>query len=246
MGVCSVTSKFFMTVISLIFWGAAAGLIFVGAWVFKEYRDYSLLTESLYTLVPATILIAVGFFFFLLGIVGCVGACKEQKCLLGLFFTILLIIFAGMVASFALGFVFHNDVDESLNKGFDNAMSHYNDSAIEKQFNFMQQEMKCCGKNNYSDWASNPFMTPKQPFPDSCCKNSNCTGLTIPTIPTYTKGCYTLLRSQFMGHLKAIIGVSAAFAVVQILGMIFSCALLCRRKEEVPYIGLNDPQGLRV
>ena len=64
--------------------GAATGLICVGAWVYKEYHHYDLIAQSLYILVPATILMAVGVFFFLLGIIGCIGAYKEQKCLLGL------------------------------------------------------------------------------------------------------------------------------------------------------------------
>ena len=66
-----------------IFQLAAAGLIFVGAWVYKEYQHYEEIGQALYTLVPATILLAVGAFFFILGLVGCIGAFKEQKCILG-------------------------------------------------------------------------------------------------------------------------------------------------------------------
>ncbi len=56
----------------------------MGAWVYNEYQNYEQIGQALYTLVPASILIAIGVFFFILGIVGCVGAYKEQKCMLGL------------------------------------------------------------------------------------------------------------------------------------------------------------------
>ena len=58
--------------------------MFMGAWMYKEYRHYDQIAEAKYTLIPATIIMASGVFLFLLGIIGCVGACKEQKCLLAL------------------------------------------------------------------------------------------------------------------------------------------------------------------
>ena len=63
--------------------GAAAGLMFVGAWVYREYKHYDQIADAYYTLVPATIIIGLGVFFFILGLIGCVGAFKEHRCLLG-------------------------------------------------------------------------------------------------------------------------------------------------------------------
>ena len=48
-----------------------------------EYRNYEQMGEATYTLIPATIIMALGIFFFILGLVGCVGAFKEQRCMLG-------------------------------------------------------------------------------------------------------------------------------------------------------------------
>ena len=68
---------------AFLFQAAAAGLIFVGVWVYTEYRHYEQMGEATYTLIPATIIMALGVFFFILGLVGCVGAFKEQRCMLG-------------------------------------------------------------------------------------------------------------------------------------------------------------------
>ena len=58
-------------------------MIFVGVWVYMEYKHYEQLGDALYTLVPATITMGLGIFFFILGLIGCIGAFKEQRCMLG-------------------------------------------------------------------------------------------------------------------------------------------------------------------
>ena len=63
---------------------AAVALIVIGVVMYSSYNTYSEITSADHILAPATIVIAVGIFLLLLGIVGCVGAFKEQKCLLGI------------------------------------------------------------------------------------------------------------------------------------------------------------------
>ena len=63
---------------------AAVALIAIGVVMYSSYNTYSEITSADHILAPATIVIAVGIFLLLLGIVGCVGAFKEQKCLLGI------------------------------------------------------------------------------------------------------------------------------------------------------------------
>lgn len=65
-----------------IFQGAAAGLIFMGAWVYHTYDHFSELTTANLTLIPAAIVIVVGVILFVIGSLGCIAACKENKCLL--------------------------------------------------------------------------------------------------------------------------------------------------------------------
>jgi len=235
---------------------AAGGLIFVGAWVYKEYQHYEELTEARYTLVPATIMMAVGVFFFVLGLVGCVGAFKEQKCLLGLFFSLLLIIFVGLVAGAVLAYVYRSKIDTAVHKQLSEGVStmygNPNETTWTDEIDFMQSELKCCGVNNYTDWKTSDWYTEYQngthfPYPNSCCENQKCNYKSSnETTGVYPNGCHGYLKDQFLIHLGVIAGVAAAFALVQILGMVCSCVLICRRKSEVPYIGLNEPNGMRV
>lgn len=73
----------------LSFQVAAGGLIFLGSWVFKTYHHYNELTTANFTLVPASIVIAVGVILFIVGGLGCTAACKENKCLLAVVSTII-------------------------------------------------------------------------------------------------------------------------------------------------------------
>lgn len=59
-----------------------AGLFFVGGWVFNSYKHFDEIAEANFTLIPASIIIAVGVLMFIVGIVACIAAFKENKCLL--------------------------------------------------------------------------------------------------------------------------------------------------------------------
>lgn len=247
---CSGMSKAFMVIISLVFWAAAAGLFFLGSWVFVQHHRYEHLAEHLYTLVPATIVLAAGFFFFILGIFGCVGACKEQRCLLAMFFSLILLIFVGMVCAGVLGWMYRGQVDTAMHKGLHDGLEDYNlenETYWKEEIDFMQSNLKCCGVENDTDWGRTPWAKEThKPYPDSCCVNSNCSILVNGTAQVYHDGCYTKMKDMFLTHLGVIAGVCAGFAVVLILGMIFSCVLICKRRSEVPYVGLSEPSGMRV
>jgi len=65
--------------------GLSAGLIFIGVWIVTAYTKFEHLSDLLVSsLLPAYILLAVGIVLFSLGTIGCIGAVREYKCLIGL------------------------------------------------------------------------------------------------------------------------------------------------------------------
>jgi len=81
--------------------GAAAGLIFLGAWVFKTYKHYNELTTANLTLIPALIVILVGVVLFFLGCMGCCAAFKESKCLLAVVDSIVILTYLPKFQTFS-------------------------------------------------------------------------------------------------------------------------------------------------
>lgn len=254
---CSATPKAFLAGLSLIFWCVAVGLVFIGGWIFMEVKNVDQIADAKYTLLPAAILMACGIFLFILGIIGCVGAFKEQKCLLALFFSVLLLIFVGLVSGSALAYVYREQVDENVKEGIMEGLDNYGNTSsqiLTSQVDFMQRSLHCCGNSSYEDWTDTPWYKQHEAtnqtvlYPESCCVNGQCnySMAALNNTQLYQKGCYEGMRDQFFKHLGIILGVGAAFALVQILGMVCSCVLICKRKSEVPYIGLNEPTGMRV
>lgn len=246
----SVTSKICLTVIGFVFWAAAAGLIFLGSWVYHTYHHFSELTTANLTLIPAAIVIAVGVFLFIIGSLGCIAACKENKCILAIFFSLLLIVLTAEVVAGALGYVFRDDMKRAVDDGLRDAVNKYDydGSVWQDQIDYLQKELHCCGIVNASDWNTAKKWNRTGEVPNSCCRphlKKTCSNATSGS-DIYKEGCVSLLEDKFLKNLVYIAGVAIAFAVIQLLGMICSCILLCRSRE-VRYEMLGGPNsGLRV
>ena len=61
----------------------AAAFIFIGVWVGLSYEKVENVADEKYMIFPVAILIGAGIFLFVLAVVGCIGAWKGHKCLLG-------------------------------------------------------------------------------------------------------------------------------------------------------------------
>ncbi|ESO92438.1 hypothetical protein LOTGIDRAFT_233185 [Lottia gigantea] len=247
---CTVTSKICLILVGLIFWGAAAGLCFVGSWVYSTYSHYDEIAEASLTLVPAAIIVTVGVFMFIIGLIGCIAACKESKCILAVFFSLILLVFLAEVTAGVTGYLYRKDVKRTVSDGLHNSINRYNETIQKDQVDYVQQELKCCGVNNASDWLTSAYWghEHKNIVPTSCCSNNNCTGSLVPRDPlVFKEGCLPLVEDKFNSNLVYIASFAVAFAVIQILGLISACILLCR-SQEVRYEALNSAErnGLRV
>ncbi|XP_033751128.1 tetraspanin-36-like [Pecten maximus] len=245
---CTVPSKICLIFIGLIFWGSAAGLFFVGGWVFETYKHFNELTTANLTLIPASIVLAVGVFMFIVGFLACASSVKENKCLLAVLFSILLVILTAEIAAGSLGYAFRDDMEGSVRDGLNQAINKYNGTKSDHQMEYLQTELKCCGVNNASDWEKAEVWSISHPgkVPFSCCLHqTNCTQ-NVNGTDIFQKGCLPELNNKFLKNLRYIAGIAVAFAVIQLLGMISSCVLFCRSKE-VRYEVLGGPNsGLRV
>ena len=77
------SSKIILCVLTILFWGVAAGLSYIGANIFMTYERYGDLFTYLHSEVPAFILIGAAFLMFLIGVIGICGLFSENRCLLG-------------------------------------------------------------------------------------------------------------------------------------------------------------------
>ncbi|KAG8125705.1 hypothetical protein E2320_020938 [Naja naja] len=154
------------------------------------------------------------------GFLGCYGAIQESQCLLGTFFTCLVILFACEVAAGIWGFVNKDQIAKDLKQFYDQALVQSKDkdetkakkaTAVVKTF---QETLNCCGRD----------------VPESLIY-SECTVKKLVEVST----CHSKIDELFSGKLY-LIGIAAiVVAVIMIFEMILSMVLCCGIRNSSVY-----------
>nr|XP_034956556.1 tetraspanin-36-like [Zootoca vivipara] len=241
-----ITSKTVLLLISLFFWVAAAGLSYVGAYVLNTYKEYDPFLQDKYPLLPAVIIIGVAVVMFVIGLIGCCATIRESKIGLGVFLIIILLVFIAEVAAFVLGFIYKGQVKTDLHEPMLQSYKNYDGKTEESHIiDFLQQELQCCGVDNYTDWIGSRWYnaTGNHSVPVSCCKRDaikkNCTGQLSDLEFLNTQGCEEKVESILQSVLNYAMLVILGFAVVKFFGMLSVCVLTCKREQHNGYHPLS-------
>ncbi|KAK1784939.1 hypothetical protein P4O66_018371 [Electrophorus voltai] len=241
----TVCLKYLLFTFNFLFWLAGGVVMAVGIWTLTEKSDYiSLLSSRIYA-VSAYILILAGVIVMVTGVLGCCATFKERKQLLRVYFVLLLCIFLLEILAGVLAYIYYQQLSEELKNNLKNTMvQHYhqpNQDHVTKAVDKLQQEFKCCGSKNFSEWRESLWIRSNEAtgrkVPDSCCKTPTeyCGKRDHPSnIYKVEGGCITKLENFILAHLKIIGAVGVGIASVQIVGMIFTCCLYRNLKAE-PY-----------
>uniref|UniRef100_A0A7N5P359 CD63 antigen n=3 Tax=Ailuropoda melanoleuca TaxID=9646 RepID=A0A7N5P359_AILME len=218
--------KFLLYVLLLAFCACAVGLIAVGVGAQLVLSQTIIQGATPGSLLPVVI-IAVGAFLFLVAFVGCCGACKENYCLMITFAIFLSLIMLVEVAAAIAGYVFRDKVMLEFNKDFRQQMQNYRkDNHTTSALNKMQEDFKCCGAANYTDWESVPVMSKGQ-VPDSCCINvtKDC-GVSFNVKNIYPEGCVEKIGGWLRSNVLVVAAAALGIAFVEVLGIVFACCLV--------------------
>ncbi|RDD39596.1 Tetraspanin-11 [Trichoplax sp. H2] len=199
----------------------------------------------------AYIMIAAGVFIFLVALVGFCGARNSNKCMLGIYLGVLVVIFILEIAGAIYGAVNRVAIEEAAKAKMTTEVQirygQANQGVITDGFNKLQTTFQCCGVNTTTDWYSSAWISGKPSFPygpavpDSCCRTStllcgvNSTAhanAVIFNATYYSIGCYQAVRNSITNNLGLAIGVLGGFAGVQVLGMILAGVLIAKADEE--------------
>ncbi|KFO07103.1 CD81 antigen, partial [Balearica regulorum gibbericeps] len=175
------------------------------------------------------ILIAVGAVMMFVGFLGCYGAIQESQCLLGTFFTCLVILFACEVAAGIWGFVNKDQIAKDVKQFYDQAFQQAlmaepemnNGKAVVKTFH---ETLDCCGPDHAIG-----VITPL--WRDDLCPKKDSILKTI----VETTNCHKKIDELFSGKLY-LIGIAAiVVAVIMIFEMILSMVLCCGIRNSSVY-----------
>ncbi|XP_047656634.1 tetraspanin-4-like isoform X1 [Tachysurus fulvidraco] len=217
---CLCCVKYLMFIFNLIFWLGGCGLFGVGVWLSFRQAEISYLPLSFPSLSVANLLLVAGGVTMVTGFLGCLGALKEQRCLLMTFFVILLLLFLIEAALVLLLGLFHKELDQKAKKNLIDGMKKYDrDPNLKKSWDSMQRIFKCCGVSNHSDWYN---QTTEGLHPASCCRDHS------PPCHRWEEPCYEKAKAWVLDNITWVLGFGVCLGIVQILALAFSMLMYCQ------------------
>ncbi|XP_056906944.1 tetraspanin-9 isoform X3 [Takifugu flavidus] len=212
---CLCCLKYMMFTFNLIFWLCGCGLLGVGIWLSVSQGSFATFSPSLPALSAANMVIGIGAIVMVTGFLGCLGAIKENKCLLLSFFIVLLIILLAEVILLILVFVYSDKVRDNAKQDLKDGLALYNSETnlgLRNAWNIIQAEWKCCGVIASTDWYE---ALKEQVVPDRCCQEhyQNC-GRNI-TNMFWNRGCFEKVE-EWLDDNKLLLGtIGMVILVVQ-------------------------------
>nr|CAB3229145.1 CD81 antigen-like [Phallusia mammillata] len=241
MGCCTDIIKYLLFLFNVLFWVAGAAILGVGIYLITANNVDAVVSIAgiQFYYSGCYVMIAVGSFMFLVGFCGCCGAIKENKCLLGTYFVLLMVVF---IIQFTVGIwalVSQKTIEDEIFKGLNESVpiDYSLDSAKANTIVSIQKTFKCCGLvTGCGDWA-NGNTTGCGCTEDPTIVNSTCGA--IPSTCSAADGataiynidCYDALIKFINDNIVIIGGVALGIALAEIFGMIFAI-VMCRNPSK--------------
>ncbi|XP_075466563.1 tetraspanin-14 [Ascaphus truei] len=243
--------KYLLFSYNIIFWLSGMVLLGVGLWAWSEKGILSDITKvtRLHGFDPVWLVLLVGVIMFTLGFAGCVGALRENICLLKFFCGAIVLIFFMELAVAVLAFLFQDWVRDRAKDFFENNIKAYRDDIdLQNLIDSLQKANQCCGAQGPDDWDLNEYFNcssvnlsrEKCGVPFSCCiadpaqsvVNTQCgydvrkNSLAERGKVTYLKGCISALEAWLPRNIYIVAGAFLLISILQIFGIYLARTLM--------------------
>lgn len=243
--------KYLMFSYNVIFWLVGVAFISAGLWAWSEkgvLQDLSQVTW-LHGFDPVWLVLVVGGVTFILGFAGCVGALRENICLLKFFSGVIGLIFFLELTAVILVVAFQGQVKKWINYFFlANIRAYRDDIDLQNLIDSLQMMNHCCGAQGPTDWDLNVYFScngthrsrEKCGVPFSCCQadpadlvvNTQC-GYDVRKEDSsrwdshiYMKGCMAALEDWLTGNLYTVAIVFVIISLLQMVGIYLARTLI--------------------
>ncbi|XP_071987121.1 tetraspanin-14 isoform X2 [Engystomops pustulosus] len=228
--------KYLLFSYNIIFWLSGMVLLGIGLWAWSEKGILSDITKvtRLHGFDPVWLVLVVGVIMFTLGFAGCVGALRENICLLKFFCGAIVLIFFMELAVAVLAFLFQDWVRDRAKEFFENNIKAYRDDIdLQNLIDSLQKANHCCGAQGPDDWDLNEYFNctganlsrEKCGVPFSCCIADPASPAERAT-ETYVKGCISALEAWLPRNIYIVAGVFLVISILQIFGIYLARTLM--------------------
>lgn len=157
--------KYFLIICNLLFTVLGLLLLALGVWGLISKESFAQEKISSIGTDPMLVVLSVGFLLTVLCLSGCVGALRENRCLLKLFSATVLVLITAQVIITIVAHTLQDQIEGNLRSGMLVAIARYQDD-LDLRFitDEIQSNLQCCGADNYRDWEINMWATWKSFF----------------------------------------------------------------------------------
>jgi len=227
MGCCDVLIKYIVFLFNFVFFLTSVALIGIGAYIQINMTKYLDFLGNTY-LNTSIILIIIGALMLIITFFGCCGACTENTCMMYTYATMLALILLSLIGVAITVYVFKNDARQVITDTMKSSLKNYGTEGhdgVTETWNIMQNDFKCCGVSNYTDWEDAPAVT-QGDVPDSCCKafGDGC-GKGAGSEKIWKQGCFDKFEGFIVDNAYAAGGVGIGVIVILFLGICVSCCV---------------------
>ncbi|XP_002730486.1 tetraspanin-17-like [Saccoglossus kowalevskii] len=227
---------------NFVFWVIGTFLLAFGVWGLVSKQSATIDEITGLVVDPMWMFIALGSVIFIVSFSGCIGALRENTCLLNFFCLALGVIMILEITAVVLAFVYRDEVGDLIGDWIENAIYDYTeDPDINFLLDEMQTSLKCCGANHPDDWDNNVYFNCSSPavmacgVPHSCCRpeedggvnNKQC-GYGIRALPEvqwhnyiWIEGCVDLIHFWLLQNIIIITVVIGIILILQIISIFF-------------------------
>ncbi|KFQ71009.1 Tetraspanin-1, partial [Phaethon lepturus] len=232
---CFTFIKVMMILFNLAIFLGGGTLLGVGIWVTVDGQSFldifGALSSSVLQVVNVSyFLIVIGAILLVLGFLGCCGAQKESKCLLMMFFSVVLIIFIAEIAAAVVALVYTGLAETLLTAVVTPLLKekYGADKSFTQIWNVTMREVHCCGLNNYTDFTDSPWHKEQGTYPEPCL----VAGLLPHLCGCLLQGCFNQILEEIKTNAGVVGGVAAGIAALEIAAMVVSMYLYCQLDQK--------------
>lgn len=244
--------RYTLVVLNAFFFVLGALLIGYGLWFLLVPANQNLMlviaspTTRYNSNICMLVIVAVGICTMIFAKIGCCGAVSNSKCVLGVFFLLLIVLFMGLVTVIGftvwLRFEIAADIQDNMIKTL--MESYRGDDAVNLEsvaWNSIQRGFQCCGVygSGYLDFTKPSVEYPdgshwyvtelskSEParWPESCCKAEVLSGDDMrcsdprrqPKEVIYTEGCKEKVETFINNSLLQASGIAAALVLIEVI-----------------------------
>ncbi|CDS36262.1 Tetraspanin-5 [Echinococcus multilocularis] len=203
-------------------------IVFIGGGIVAGYGVFLIVKTtkaagSVSVTLPAFIT-TFGLLLFLIGFLGCFGACYNNTCMLKTFAVIVAILLVAEIVCGIVLLVYRHEfvglVGKEMQREIKDLTAHGRNASdpLLKSIYKLQEELECCGGVGPTDWS--------KPYPASCCKSGkeNCT-------QPYQQGCAVAMYEQIKDSSLAFGLIILIVCLIQIGAVICACCLAKKVNE---------------